>query len=167
MITSSGRSHSSWSNDSTCCNWAVGPPGPLVRAWHTAAKTSSPQTGLVITIPVCDGGVVLEHGGGGTVSVPALGRSANSSMARGGLVGDAFAGVIAGRLLSPSGCVEGGVKAQGEEGVVSAWDCVGCKIFPTSTSFSHFCKTQRDSSLSLNLRATHYAPSKHHMHPSQ
>ena len=55
-----------------------------------------------------DGGVVLEHGGGGTVSVPALGWSANSSVARGGLVGDAFAGVIAGRLLSPSGRGEGG-----------------------------------------------------------
>ena len=110
---------------STCCNWAVGPPGPLVRALHTAAKTSSPQTGPAITIPACDGGVLLEHGGGGTVSVPALGWLANSSMARGGLVGDAFAGVIAGRLLSPSRCVEGGVKAQGEEGVVSAWDLPG------------------------------------------
>ena len=125
MVTSSGRSQSSWSNNSTCCNWAVGPPGPLVRALHTAAKTSSPQTGLAITIPACDGGVLLEHGGGGTVSVPALGWLANSSMARGGLVGDAFAGVIAGRLLSPSRCVEGGVKAQGEEGVVSAWDLPG------------------------------------------
>ena len=66
-----------------------------------------------------------------------------------------------------SGCGEWGDKGHGEEGVVSAWDCVGCKIFPTSTFSSHFCKTQRDSFLSLNLRATHSSPSKHHMHPSQ
>ena len=82
---------------------------------------------------------MLEHGGAGTVSVGALGWSSNSSMARGGLVGDAFADVIAGRLLSPSGCGEGRDKAHREEGVVSAWDCVGCKIFPTSTFSAHFC----------------------------
>ena len=133
MIMSSGRFHSSGSNDSTCCNWAVGLPGPFVRAWHTAAKTSSPQIGLLLTIPVCDGGVILEHRGGGTVSVRALGWSSNASnasMARGGLVRDAFADVITGRLLSPSGCGEGGDKAHGEEGDISAWDCVECKIFP-------------------------------------
>ena len=119
--------------------------GPLVSAWHTTAKTSSPQTSLVLTIPVCDSWVVLEHGGGGTVSVGALGWSSNSSMARGGLVGEAFAEGIAGRPLSPSGCGEGGDKAHGEEGVVSAWDCLGCKIFPTRTSSSDFCKTHPDA----------------------
>ena len=104
MITSSGRSQSSRSNDSTSCNWAVGLPEPLVRAWHTAAKMSSPQTCLVLTILVCDGWVLLEHGGGGIVSVRAFGWLSNSSMARGGLAREVFGDTIAGRWLLPSGC---------------------------------------------------------------
>ena len=134
---------------------------------HCARTARALRLRPPLSIPVCDDWVVLEHGGGGTVSVGGLGWPSNSSMARGGLVGEAFADVIARRLPSPSGCGEGGDKAHGEEGVVSAWDCVGCKLFPTSTSSSHFCKTHHNSSLSLNLRATHSSPSKHHMHPSQ
>ena len=52
--------------------------------------------------------MVLEHGGGRTFSIGALGWSSDSSMAIGGLVGEAFAHVIAGRLPSPSGCGKGG-----------------------------------------------------------
>ena len=147
---SSGRSQSSRSNDSTCCNWAVGLRWPLVRARHTTARMSSQKTSFVLTIPVCDGEVVLEHGGGGIVSVAALGWLTNFSKARGGQVEEAFGNAIVGRLLFPSGCGK----------------VVGRKIFPTSTSSSHFCKTHRDSSQSLNLRATHSSPSKHQKHPS-
>ena len=38
---------------------------------------------------------------------------------------------------------EEGDKAHGEEGVVSACDCMGCNIFQNSTSSSDFCKTHR------------------------
>ena len=39
--------------------------------------------------------------------------------------------------------------------MISAWDCVGCKIFPTSTSFSNFYKTNRDSERGAESEVAH------------
>ena len=47
MIKSSGCSQSSWSNDSTSRNWAVGLPWPSVRAWHTRGSPT-PSAGSKI-----------------------------------------------------------------------------------------------------------------------
>ena len=90
--------------------------------------------------------MLLEHGGGRTVSVGGLGWSSNSSKSAGGLAEEGFGSIITGRLLLPSRCGKVGGETREATllwGSSSTTEGVGCKILPTWTSSFHLCSTVR------------------------